>query len=276
MRNNIKNIGFISARIAGTDGVSLELKKWCDVLERNDYNCYFFAGELETPPKRSFLVKKAHFDHPEILEIEKICFGKLTRPKIISKKIQAIKEHLKSKLYQFKKRFNIDLIIPENALAIPMHIPLGMAITEFIAETGLPAIAHHHDLRWERTRFLNSCADDYLRMSFPPDLPSLRHVVINSHAAALLSYRVGISNIIIPNVYNFAVQPSRIDDYAKRLRKKIGLKEDDLLILQPTRIVPRKWIEKSVELVSMLGLSNPSLVISHASGDGGRLCLSYL
>lgn len=269
MQNNIQNIGFVSTRIAGTDGVSLEIKKWCDVLERNGFKCHFFAGELETPPQRSFLVKKAYFDHPEIDEIQKISFEKSTRPKIISKKIQDIKEHLKSKLYQFQKRFHIDLIIPENALAIPMHIPLGMAITEFIAETGMPAITHHHDLRWERTRFLNSCVDDYLGMSFPPDLPSLRHVVINSHAARLLSHRVGISNVIIPNVYNFTVPPSKIDNYAKRLRQKIGLKENDPFILQPTRIVSRKWIEKSVELVWMIKLPHPSLVISHASGDEG-------
>ena len=44
----------------------------------------------------------------------------------------------------------IDLIVPENALSIPMHVPLGMAITELIAETGIPTIAHHHDFYWER------------------------------------------------------------------------------------------------------------------------------
>ena len=36
--NNFQNIGFISTRIAGTDGVSLEIEKWTEVLERNGYN----------------------------------------------------------------------------------------------------------------------------------------------------------------------------------------------------------------------------------------------
>ena len=36
------------------------------------------------------------------------------------------------------KRYQIDLIIPENAITIPMNIPFGVAITEFIAETGMP------------------------------------------------------------------------------------------------------------------------------------------
>ncbi len=30
-----KNVGFRSTRIAGTDGVSLEIAKWVAVLERN-------------------------------------------------------------------------------------------------------------------------------------------------------------------------------------------------------------------------------------------------
>ncbi|HUT71589.1 MAG TPA: hypothetical protein VMW89_13030 [Desulfatiglandales bacterium] len=31
--HRIKNIGFVSTRIAGTDGVSLEIQKWAEVLE---------------------------------------------------------------------------------------------------------------------------------------------------------------------------------------------------------------------------------------------------
>jgi mannosylglucosylglycerate synthase len=269
MANHLKKIGFISTRIAGTDGVSLEIKKWCEVLNRNGFKCYFFAGELDMPPEKSFLAKEAHFEHPEVKKVQKYCFDRMTRPRRISKKIHDIKDQVKSKLYRFQKKFDLDLIIPENALAIPMHIPLGMAITEFIAETAIPAIAHHHDLRWERTRFLNSAVDDYLHMSFPPELPTLKHVVINSLAATELSYRVGISNVVIPNVYNFEKPPSGIDSYAKSLRSKIGLDKTDPFILHPTRVIPRKWIEKSVELVSMLKLKKPSLIISHASGDEG-------
>jgi glycosyltransferase involved in cell wall biosynthesis len=150
-----------------------------------------------------------------------------------------------------------------------MNIPLGLALTEFIAETGVPTIAHHHDFSWERNRFLVNCVSDYLTMAFPPDLPSIKHVVINSLASQQLSHRRGISNFIIPNVLNYSKPPSPPDEYSRDLREKVGLKKEDLFILQPTRIVPRKWIERAVELVYYLELSNPKLIISHASGDEG-------
>jgi glycosyltransferase involved in cell wall biosynthesis len=266
---HIKNIGFISTRIAGADGVSLELQKWADVLERSRYNCFYFAGISDRPLEKSFLVEEAHFEHPLIQKINSDLFGKRTRTRETSETIQKIKEKLKGALYDFVKKFDVNLIIPENALSIPMNIPLGLAITEFIAETSIPTIGHHHDFSWERDRFLINSCRDYLNMAFPAHLPSIQHVVINSLASEQLSYRRGISNIVIPNVLNFALEPPPLDDYCNDLRERIGLEKDNLLILQPTRVVPRKWIERSIEIVSNMKLPNPVLVISHAMSDEG-------
>ena len=266
----MKKIGFVSTRIAGTDGVSLETYKWYQVLERNGYECYFFAGELDTPEDRSLLEPKAHFNQPEIQEVHDTCFGTTTRERFLSTRIHELKDYLKSKLYEFCGNFDIDIIIPENALAIPMNIPLDIAITEFIAETGIPAIAHHHDFSWERKRFLINSVHDYLQYAFPPILESLRHVVINSEASRQLSYRKGVSNVIIPNVFDFANTPPDSPN-STTLRDELGLGKDDLFVLQPTRVVPRKWIERSVELVSLLDLKNPRLVVSHEAGDEGGL-----
>ena len=264
----MKRIGFVSTRIAGTDGVSLETYKWYQVLERNEYECYFLGGELDSPQDRSFLEPKAHFEHPEMLELHDDCFGTTTREGALSERIHELKYYLKRRLYEFCGDFQIDLIIPENALAIPMNIPLGMAITEFLAETGMPAIAHHHDFSWERKRFLINAVQDYLHYAFPPTLRSIRHVVINSAASRQLSYRRGISNEIIHNVFDFA-NVNADPDKDRRLRDELGFGQDELFVLQPTRVVPRKWIERAVELVSLLDLKKPRLVVSHESGDEG-------
>jgi glycosyltransferase involved in cell wall biosynthesis len=266
----MKRVGFVSTRIAGTDGVTLETYKWYQVLERNGYECYFFGGELDTPQDRSFLEPVAHFEAPEILETTTLCFEKTTRRASLSAKIAELKEHLKSRLYGFCSHFNIDLLIPENALAIPMNIPLGWALTELIAETGMPAIAHHHDFSWERKRFLINAVHDHLQCSFPPNLRSMRHVVINSEASRQLSFRRGMSNVVIPNVFDFASPPPPPPN-GKLLREELEFEDDDLFVLQPTRIVPRKWIERAVELVSLMKLKRPRVVVSHESGDEGSL-----
>ncbi|NVM57928.1 MAG: glycosyltransferase family 4 protein [Desulfobacterales bacterium] len=266
----MKRVGFVATRIAGTDGVTLETYKWYQVLERNGYECFAFAGELDTPPERSFLEPKAHFEEPEIQEIHAHCFGKTTRKASLSARIQELKDYLKSRLYEFCGEFNIDLLIPENALAVPMNIPLGLAITELIAETGMSTIAHHHDFRWERKRFLINAVQDYLQCAFPPRLRPIQHVVINSAASRQFSYRTGISNVVIPNVFDFASPPPPPTS-GNLLREELGFEDDDLFVLQPTRVVPRKWIERAVELVNLMKLKQPRLVVSHESGDEGDL-----
>jgi len=262
-----KNIGFISTRFAGTDGVSLEAAKWAKVFEKEGHSCFYMAGELDKPPQKSFLVEEAHFNHPAIQEIYRKCFNVRKRSPSTTKKICQMKDKLKEKIYEFIKTFKIDILIPENAITIPLNIPFGLAITEVISETEIPTIAHHHDFFWERKRFLVNAVWEYLNMAFPPHLPSIHHVVINSSADNQLSLRTGISAMIVPNVMDFDNPPS-VDDYSSDIRESLGLAEDELLILQPTRVVKRKGIEHSIELVRRLNMK-AKLVVSHASGDEG-------
>jgi glycosyltransferase involved in cell wall biosynthesis len=268
-KRRTRNIGFISTRLAGTDGVSLETAKWADVFEADRFSCFYFAGELDRPKKCSYLAEEAHFTHPEIEEIQGKCFGVSKRDRSLTRKIQEIKEKLKDDIYAFIEKFEIDILIPENALTIPMNIPLGLAITEVLIETEMPAIAHHHDFYWERDRFMTNAVWDYLNTAFPPSLPSVHHTVINSFAAEQLSLRTGISAEINPNVMDFENPPPPPDDYAKDVREALGIEDDELFVLQPTRIVQRKGIEHAIELVSRLGMK-ARLVISHSAGDEGH------
>lgn len=263
------NIGFISTRFKGNDGVSLETEKWIGILTEMRYRCHLFGGDCdEHEIEYSYLVPEAHFKHPEVLEIFNQAFSQTIRPAELTRRILRMKDHLKVELYQFIKRFSIHLIIVENALTIPLNLPLGIAITEFIAETGIPTIAHHHDFFWERKHLLVNCVWDYLNMAFPPHLPSIHHVVINSSGANQLALRTGISAKLIPNVMDFEHPPTPPDAYTQTLRADMGVLPGEYFILQPTRIVQRKGIEHAIEMLHRLGLK-ARLVISHASGDEG-------
>jgi mannosylglucosylglycerate synthase len=175
---------------------------------------------------------------------------------------------IKTGIYEFVNQYQIHVIIVENALSIPVNIPLGVAITEFIEETRFPTIAHHHDFAWERQRFINNCVNDFISMAFPPVTPGIQHVVINSVSASEVSRRKGISAWVIPNVMDFHSPPAPPDEYSRDIREKLGIEPDEFFILQPTRIIQRKGIENAIELVRRLDLK-ARLVISHASGDEG-------
>lgn len=270
------NIGFISTRLAGTDGVSLETAKWATVLLRMGHEIFYCAGELDPDGPPGTLIPEAHFTHPESEWISAQAFGNRSRHPQLESRIEELTASLRAGLRDFIERFEIDLIIAENALTIPMQLPLGLAITDLIEATGIPAIAHHHDFYWERERFRVNCVDDILDRAFPPGLPALRHVVINSIAQGELKRRRGIDSVVVPNVFDFDTPTPGVDDFNADLRAAIGLKDDDLFILQPTRVVPRKGIELAIELLRRLGEvagKHPVLVITHRAGDEG---LDYL
>ncbi len=262
------NIGFISFRFQGTDGVTLETSKWAEVLEEMGHKCFYFSGLSDRPSDRSMVVEEAHFLDPENREYYFKFFGSTKRTKEETRWIHTRREFFKEHLYSFIKEFNIDLIIPQNLLSYPQNIPLSLALTELIAETSIPTIAHHHDFTWERKPLLVNSIWDYITMAIPPNLSSIQHVVINSSASHQLARRVGISSINIPNVMDFENPPPESDEYSSDLREALGIAPDELFVLQPTRVVQRKGIEHAIELVSRLG-RKARFVISHASGDDG-------
>ena len=267
-------IGFVSTRFHGTDGVSLEASKWAKVFEEElDHECFWFAGKLDTPDDSSSLCPEAFFEHPSVIPLQENLFSNLsTCSNNLTDSVNVLEEVIRNSLENFVREYAIDLIIPQNVLAIPMHVPMGLAVTN-IASEGLPMIAHHHDFYWERERFLKGCAQHYLDSSFPPKIAEkFQHVVINSQAKESLMQRLGLESTVIPNVFDFENPPSNSDDYGNDFRDQFEIEPDEILVLQPTRIVPRKGIELSIELCSRiqkLTKKNTCLVVSHLAGDEG-------
>ena len=160
------NIGFVSTRFAGTDGVSLESSKWARVLGDQGHSCFWFAGELVKSQQSSLLASQAHFKDAQNQWINRQLFGGRKQSLRLSRFICNFKSTIASRLKLFLDMFQVDLLVVENALAIPMHIPLGLALTDVIAETGIPTIAHHHDFFWERKHFTTNAVWEYLNMAF--------------------------------------------------------------------------------------------------------------
>jgi len=268
-----RRIGFVSMRLAGTDGVSLEARKWAEVAHRLGHQVCYCAGELDADAPDPTLIPALHFRDPEAIAIGQMAFGRTRPPTDLAPRLERAAINLQAALRQWLDEAGVDLLVVENALALPMHLPLGLALARLIAQTGIPALSHEHDFYWERERFRVHAIPDVLDGVFPPDLPNLRHVVINSLAQQALRERRGLESVVIPNVLDFDTPPPGMDDYNADLRAALGLTPDDRLILQPTRVVPRKGIELAIDLVRRLPLASCKLCLTHPAGDEG---LDYL
>ncbi|MCK5197657.1 MAG: glycosyltransferase family 4 protein, partial [Spirochaetales bacterium] len=167
---------------------------------------------------------------------------------------------------------DIDIVIAENTNAMPMTLLGGIAVYNLLTEYKVATIFHHHDFWWERSRFSQSRIEGLLNNIMPPSDIGSEHVVISSYSAHILSSIKRVMPTVIPNCENFE-NAAVFDDYNSHFREDLGFSEDDILFVQPTRIVPRKRIEDSVRLVGKYGRKYPErkerikFIVSLYQGD---------
>ena len=175
-------------------------------------------------------------------------------------------------IHDFIMENKIDALVAQNTNAMPMTLIGASAVYKLAMEYKMAVVFHHHDFWWERSRFSGNLMEQVLQEIMPPSDPSLEHVVISSYAAHNLRTIKRVNPHIVPNCEDFDTPPAW-DDYNRSFREELGYSKEDLLFLQPTRIIPRKRIEDSIYLVSRFCSRYPELrervkfVISLYQGD---------
>jgi len=252
----MKNIGIFHYQVGRTDGVSLEIDKWKRVLEEMGHTVHLCAGDLGAA--EGTLIEEMYHHRADAERLNYNTFRELRDypdEAAYRAELMGLTGVIERKMRRFVAEKKIDFLIPQNVWSVAANPPVSIALARVMRDLQLPALAHNHDFYWERTgRVALTCAtaielaDKYL----PPRDPLARHVVINSLAQRELLERKGIESTIVPNVFDFDAPPWQVDDYNRDFRARIGLRENDVFILQATRIVARKGIELAVDFVRAL------------------------
>lgn len=259
-------VGFVGVRFAGLDGVTLEAAKVAEVLRVAGHEVSWFAGELGPGFSPGVEHPSARFDSAENLAIQAACFGVEETPQGVLDEIELRAAALRTTIEEYVAREAVDVLIPQNALSIPMQLPLGLALAG-LARDGLPMLAHHHDFAWERERFYPNGVAAILESAFPPVAPAVQHLVINSPAQRALLERKAAPSTVLPNVMDFENPPPPGD--AGAFRRYAGIADDDTLLIQATRIIPRKSIELTLDLAARMTDRTVKVVVTHPSLDEG-------
>ncbi len=253
-------IGICHYKIGGTDGVSLEIAKWKQVLEEMGHTVHLCGGALEAA--EGDLVEELYHHCPEVERITENAFHELRGYEsgaALENEIIAFADRIEMGLRRFVHERAIELLIPNNIWSIGLNLPAAVAFTRVVRELRIPAIGHHHDFYWEEIRRMRPTCPEVERLVdkyLPPQAPFIRHVVINSLVQEELKQRSNASATVIPNVFDFSGPGWHIDSYNYDFKDAIGVRKTDVLVLQATRIVPRKGIELAIDLVAKLNRSH--------------------
>lgn len=265
MKNN--KIGILHYRIGKTDGVSLEIKKRKAALESMGYVVKLIAGPIQE--NTDYLIPYLEFDSPEVLKIRHNAFEKFEDFKNeteFESCINEISHSIKNDFLEIHKIENFNYLFIHNVFTHGRHIASAKAFYEIAKETDIKIISVNHDFYWvgsyakiykPTTPFVTKFLEKYS----PPTLPQITHVTINTINQRALKEKIKRDSILLPDTFDFDQQKWAKDDFNSDFLKNIGISNNDLVVLQATRITKRKGIELAIDFVAKL-TNNISLLIN--------------
>ena len=267
-------IGIIIGRIGGVDGVALETEKWIDILNKLGHEVFIISGEFESWqmdyqhhtlfPALSFFSAEAEWEQ------RKAFFEPDKDPNLLLDHVEKWSDMIENRLLEWVSNKKIDIILSENSSALPCQLSMGVAIKKLIKKTGLPIVTHDHDFHWERgERYLSIHPEvnQYVDDNFPLLLPHVKHAVINTFGVETFKNRFGIDAVLVPNVMDFNRNYGMPTPENQFFLRDVGVKEDEIALLQVTRIVRRKGIETAISLIEKLNDKKLKLVITGNNHD---------
>ncbi|MCK4662402.1 MAG: glycosyltransferase family 4 protein [Bacteroidales bacterium] len=263
------NIGLIIGRIGGIDGVALETEKWIHVFKQLGHEVFILSGQFEEkkidPTYETLMAEMSFFSPESYWEQKKAFFFPETNPEELISHIEFYTNIISGKIIKWVNTNKIDLIVSENASALPAHIELGWGIRKAVKKLGIPTITHDHDFAWERgDRYISphKRINEFVTKIFPLRLPNVFNAVINENAQNSLKEKFNRNSIVVPNVMDFSVPFGQLNGTNKSLKIDLGLSDNDILLFQITRIVRRKGIEVAINLIDKLNDKNIKLIIT--------------
>lgn len=268
------NIGIIIGRIGGVDGVALETEKWIAVLRSMGHSVFTLSGqfqERQMNPACETLVPEMSFFSPESFwSQKKAFFYPETNPEELIEHLNLYSKVIYKKILAWIADRKIELIISENASALPSHLEMGLAINKAVHKTGIPTITHDHDFAWERGERYHSPhpqINKFVEEVFPLQAPNSVHAVINTHGVNTLMERFGRTAMNVPNVMDFGLPFGLHNEKNEKLAEHLGFRDDDLFLYQITRVVRRKGIETAIDLIHKLDDKKVKLIITGNYAD---------
>jgi mannosylglucosylglycerate synthase len=247
------NIALAHFRVGETDGVSLEMDKWKIALEKMGHKVYMLAGSSGS--SEAYIVPELHYKSEVNNKIVKNAYYALEDykdAKEFQKEIEGYAYKIQVGVEKFILDYKIDVLVPNNIWSLGWGLPAGLGIYNAAKNTGVKCIPHNHDFYWERIKYSEPTCEyvkELLLDYFPPKDDFIKYVTINNIAKGELLQRKNIEATVVPNVFDFKAQEWTIDDYNKDFRQAIGVSDNDILVLQATRIAERKAIELAIDVV---------------------------
>ncbi len=283
-----RKIAICHYKVGGTDGVSLEIEKRQRILKQLKQQVKLIAGPNSSGADHT--ITEMEYTKAEISDFETRLIGgpnslgaehvikeldwSKGEPQVIKENgfsryrykniklahcdvkriINSLADKIKDKLDKIQKKENFDYALIHNIFSFEGNIAASKAFFNWVKEYNIETLATNHDFYWEKNlgKIRSKYLKNYLFKYIPPKDKLIHHVVINSLAQKEMQKRRNLKADILPDVFDFKQKEWKQDSYNRDFLKKFKINQNDLVLLQATRIVPRKRIEIAIDYANEL------------------------
>jgi hypothetical protein len=207
---------FVSFRFGGTDGVSVEARKWAGAFEALGYTTRRVAGAI------------ADTAGPDDVVVPGLALDGITNEGDVPLLVDALG--------------GSDVVVVENICSLPVNEHASRVVARALERVDTRVVFHHHDLPWQRRAF------SHLGDEFPPRLPGALHITINQRSRRELAAR-GFEHVaVIVNRFDLDAPPGE----RAATRAAFGFGDEELVVLQPSRAIERKNVPGALRYTSTL------------------------
>jgi len=204
----------VSYRLGGSDGVSVEARKWAWALGELGFEVRRVAGAFGDEQPDDLVVPGLTIAPEGTVDGE------------------ALREGISA----------ADLVIVENVLSLPLNLAAAREVAAAVEAVPGRVLFRHHDLPWQRRHLA------HLENVFPPRLDGVLHACVNLRSRRELQARGFDAAYTIHNYFDFDAWNG---DRAAT-RAAFGFGDEELVVFHPARAIERKNVPGGVRFAARL------------------------
>lgn len=239
-------------RVGRTDGVSLQIDAWKNILESEGAQVALCSGPVNIGA--DYVIENLEQQlNPRIYKIDNEAFGGL---KEFSSEDE-LRSAILNEQYLLEKEFTRVIedykpthIIISNIFSVGAGIHAAGALASVLDKYRIPTSIVNHDFYWENNRHSTPSTKfvvDQLNKYFPIHRDYVKNFCINKIGQQSLLSRRGIQSDIIYDTFDYRQNEWQKKDYITEYLSEKGITSRSLVILQATRVVRRKNIEIAID-----------------------------
>jgi len=215
----------VSYRLGGADGVAVEAAKWEWALRELGFTVRRVAGEFELlRPDDTWL---------PFLAIDPVPGARVDAGALGAAIAGA------------------DLVIVENLCSLPLNVEAATVTRDVLDAHRGRVCFHHHDFAWERPHLAHVDG-------FPPKRANSLHVTVSEHGRRDLEAR-GFDAVCVHNSFDFDAPAGD----REQTRSDLAVAAHAVLLVQPTRAIPRKNVDGGLRFAAELAMHLESVDVQY-------------